>query len=137
MRPFAAGILLILFAWPCRGSSVVGWRTDTTGRYPDADPPVKWSAGENVAWKTKLPGKSPSTPIIVGDRIFTTAHPCVLVCLDKQSGKILWQKDNRNDTPSRKKPWKYMGEACCTPVSNGTLVFAFYNNGVGAAYDLD
>ena len=32
--------------------------------------PVKWSATENVVWKSPLPGRGHSTPTIVGNRIF-------------------------------------------------------------------
>ena len=74
---------------------VVGWRGDGTGRYPDATPPTEWylkESGEskNILWKTKLPCYSWSTPIIVGDRIFTRSEPYDLICLDKNTGKLLW-----------------------------------------------
>ncbi len=35
--------------------------------------PMKWSATENIAWKTPLPSWSAATPIIWGDRIFITS----------------------------------------------------------------
>ena len=38
--------------------------------------PVRWSTTENVKWKTPIPGKGHSTPIIWEDRIYlTTAVP--------------------------------------------------------------
>ncbi|HUU42845.1 MAG TPA: PQQ-binding-like beta-propeller repeat protein, partial [Planctomycetota bacterium] len=49
---------------------------------------------KNIAWMTKLPERTNGAPIIVGDRIFTTADPDVLVCLDKKTGKILWKRFN-------------------------------------------
>ncbi len=36
--------------------------------------PLKWSAGENVVWKTALPGPGASGPIVVGDSIFVTCY---------------------------------------------------------------
>lgn len=45
---------------------------------------------QNILWKTRLPGRSTSTPIIVEDRLFVMAEPDELLCLDKQTGKILW-----------------------------------------------
>src|SRR6185295_4166565 len=51
---------------------------------------------ENIAWMTELPGRSTSTPVIVGDRIFLMAEPDELVCLDKVSGKILWSAANNH-----------------------------------------
>ena len=76
-------------------SKVVGWRGDGTGRYPDANPPTEWFLKENgesknILWKTKLPCYSWSTPIIVGDKIFTRSEPYDLICLNKDTGKILW-----------------------------------------------
>jgi len=35
--------------------------------------PLSWSAAENVAWKTGLPGKGLSSPVIFGKRVFLTA----------------------------------------------------------------
>ena len=59
--------------------TAVGWRGDGTGVYPDARPPVKWSATENVLWKTPMPGKSNASPILVGDRIFVCSEPSTLL----------------------------------------------------------
>ena len=47
-----------------------------TGVAPNGNPPVEWGEGRNVRWKTELPGRGHSTPIIWEDRIFlTTAVP--------------------------------------------------------------
>ena len=70
----------------------VGWRTDGTGRYPDATPPVEWSAEKNVLWKTKMPGRSFGSPIVIGQRIFVVSDPAELLCVDAKDGKILWQR---------------------------------------------
>src|SRR6266702_3830145 len=57
-------------AWP-------QWRGPLgTGVAPDAQPPIEWSETKHIRWKTALPGKGHSTPIVWGDRIFlTTAIP--------------------------------------------------------------
>jgi hypothetical protein len=37
----------------------------------DATPPTKWSAdSENLKWKTAIPGKASSSPIVWGDKVF-------------------------------------------------------------------
>lgn len=42
------GILLNLLAGSAAlGQTAVGWRTDGPGRYPDAAPPLEWSANNN------------------------------------------------------------------------------------------
>jgi outer membrane protein assembly factor BamB len=58
------------------------------------DPPDVPYDTQNIAWMTELPGRSTSTPILVGDRIFLMAEPDELVCLDKASGRILWTAAN-------------------------------------------
>lgn len=49
---------------------------------------------KNIVWMTPLPDQSTATPIIVGDRIFVMAEPDELICIDKNSGKILWNATN-------------------------------------------
>ncbi len=73
---------------------VVGWRTDGTGMYEQAEPALSWSTRDNVAWATDVSGWSNSTPVVVGDRIFVCSEPSMLVCLDRESGRVLWQQSN-------------------------------------------
>ena len=68
----------------------IGFRGDGTGNFPDAQPPVKWSASENVVWKTPMPGRCNGSPIVVGDRVFTCSEPSTLLCVSAADGKILW-----------------------------------------------
>jgi outer membrane protein assembly factor BamB len=52
--------------WPqFRGPNAAG--VSVNPRLPDT-----WSATENVAWKTDLPGRSWSSPIVWGERVFLT-----------------------------------------------------------------
>jgi PQQ-like domain len=47
-----------------------------TGVAPGGRPPITWSETKHICWKTALPGKGHSTPIVWGERIFlTTAIP--------------------------------------------------------------
>lgn len=71
----------------------IGFRTDGTDRYPDANPPLHWGPDKNVAWKLDLP-QSNAIPVILGQRLFTCAEPCKLFCVDKSDGRILWQKES-------------------------------------------
>src|SRR5262249_31076957 len=43
------------------------------GVVEDPQLPDKWSATENVAWKTDIPGLGWSSPIVWGDKIFVTS----------------------------------------------------------------
>ena len=70
------------------------------GHCDAADLPVRWSEGENVVWKTPIPGKAWSSPVIWGDRIWLTnatedGTQLSVVCVSKQSGKILRKKQLR------------------------------------------
>lgn len=49
------------------------WRGDGTGLSADAVPPVHWDAETNVLWKTEIPGKGMSSPVVYGDRVYLTS----------------------------------------------------------------
>ena len=85
-------VVALAAAAPGAAGGVVGWRTDGTGRYPDATPPIKWSPTSNVVWRTPMPDWSNATPVIVGDRLFVCSEPATLVCVSLTDGKILWQR---------------------------------------------
>ena len=93
----------------------IGYRGDGTGVFPGATPvtefwegtptPVKnkdgnierWAASEdgkskNIIWMSEMPSWSKSGVIVVGKKLFTKAEPNLLVCVDADSGKILWSK---------------------------------------------
>jgi len=53
------------------------WRgPQANGVSPSATPPTEWSETRNVRWKTQIPGRGTSTPIIWDDQVFIlTAIP--------------------------------------------------------------
>lgn len=85
-------LIAMLFVSPSFAADVVGWRTDGSGRYPEADPPVEFSAEDGVVWRTRLPGKSHSAPVLVGDRLFVTADPAHLLAVSAKDGSIVWSR---------------------------------------------
>src|SRR6516162_1155331 len=100
MRNFVptAGLLMVaIFLFlptlsaPAEG---IGWRTDGSGSYPKAQPPLEWSTAKNVVWKTPMPGYGVSHPVLLGQRVFTCSEPATLLCLNRGDGKILWQKSS-------------------------------------------
>jgi len=120
----------------------VGWRADGTGRYPSAAPVTRWSATENVLWKTEV-GTGHSSPIVVGSRVLITAEPDLLICLNAATGKQLWRRTHKlADLPAElgaKAPRQreHFGDATPTPVSDGKWVWVFLNTGIVACYDLE
>jgi hypothetical protein len=67
------------------------------GTSDESNLPLHWSATENVHWKTPLPGKGHSSPIVSGDRVFVTTclenqQKRLLLCLDRRDGRVLWER---------------------------------------------
>jgi outer membrane protein assembly factor BamB len=56
-------------------------------------PPVEYER-KNILWETPLPDHSHGAPIVVGERVFVTSEPDELICIDKNTGKLLWAVTN-------------------------------------------
>ncbi len=49
------------------------WRGPlANGIAPKSNPPVSWSEGKNIKWRTAIPGKGFSTPIVWDKYVFVT-----------------------------------------------------------------
>ncbi|HEX3870435.1 MAG TPA: PQQ-binding-like beta-propeller repeat protein, partial [Pirellulales bacterium] len=64
------------------------------GRSSATGLPLEWSETQNVRWKTAIPGKAWSSPVVWGDQIWVTnadpeGHKRSAVCVDLESGKML------------------------------------------------
>ena len=60
------------------------WRGPmANGEAVNCDPPTQWSETQHIKWKTPIPGKGQSSPIIWGDQIFITTA----IELDKEASK--------------------------------------------------
>ncbi len=103
--------------------------------------PTHWSPDENIAWKTAIPGTGHASPIIWQDRIFLAscleeAKQRILLCLDRRTGKILWQQVVL-ESPLEDKH-QLNSFASSTPASDGKLVYVTFldrSEMVVAAYD--
>lgn len=74
--------------------------------------PLRWSAAENVAWKTEVPGSGNSSPVIWGERIFlTTAHDSgkrrAILAFDRADGRLRPSGDARGGSSADEshRPW--------------------------------
>ncbi len=99
--------------------------------------PSSWSKTENVVWAADLPGPSAATPVIWGDRVFVSttdkeAKTLHALCLDRQSGKVLWQ-EKVADTFGRDHLSNF---ASPSPATDGKRVVFFYGNGELVTFDL-
>lgn len=110
--------------WPrWRGPSAQGL-VEGKG-YPDA-----WSPVENVLWKSAVPGRGHSSPIVWKDRIFlTTAHDdgrVAVLSYRRSDGRLLWQAPVPDTTPEHTHEKNSLASA--TPTTDGTLVYASFGN---------
>jgi outer membrane protein assembly factor BamB len=103
-----------------------------------------WSETENVVWKTPVPGRGASSPILAGNRVYLTtaddqAGQQFVLCYDRATGKELWRQlafEGEFLYPTHRQNT----EATPTPVTDGEIVVAMFGINQGkflVAYDLD
>lgn len=130
----------------------------------DGEPPTSWNlkAGSNVTWAATIEGLANSSPIIWEDRVFLTtavsesANPKFetdptwgygivdgdepwtwkVICLEKQSGKRLWDKTAHRGVPKQKRHTEAT-QANCTPVTDGHHVVAMFGSEGMFCYTLE
>lgn len=76
------------------GQGLVGWRQDGSGVVPDARPPLAWDLrnGINQIWRKPL-SFGFSTPLVVGDAVFTLEEPHTLICFAAADGAERWRRE--------------------------------------------
>jgi outer membrane protein assembly factor BamB len=122
-----------------------------TGIADGQEPPTNWDVekGINVRWKTPLPGLAHACPVVWDDRVYVTTavradgkselkvglygdvdsadelteHSWRIGCLDKYSGKIVWERIAHEGVPRTKRHTKG-SHANCTPATDGVHVVA-------------
>jgi outer membrane protein assembly factor BamB len=163
MKRFAAAVLIIAsfslaYAenWPSwRGPGALAISSETSI-------PAKWDLSKNIKWKVEVPGLGHSSPIVWGGKIFLTTavssdpaqdnfqkgFPMVnrnpdtadiswkVLCYDKNSGKLLWEKTAITRKPVNGRHIKN-SYASQSPVTDGTYVFAFFGDQGLYCYDLN
>ncbi len=103
--------------------------------------PVEFDDQKNIAWKTDLPAKGASSPIVVGDRVFVTCSGGVnqeqlyTVCLNAVTGEILWTQ--KYWATGRTLCHPLSANAAPTPASDGRYVFSFFSSNDLACTDMD
>jgi outer membrane protein assembly factor BamB len=106
--------------------------------------PTTWSDSENLAWRTALPGKGSSSPVIHGDRVFLTAYSGYgqsvespgernqltlhVLCLAIADGRILWDHEltAAEEEQTVSKRIADHGYASPTPCVDKQYVFAYF-----------
>ena len=79
--------------WPdFRGRWGNGWATVPGDREP-VGLPLHWSEKQNVKWKTAIPHRGWSTPVVADGQVWLTTatvdgHDFFVICVDAKSGAI-------------------------------------------------
>lgn len=145
------------------------WRGPAVDGMAVGDAPLHWSDTQNIRWKTEIPGRGSSSPVIWGDRIFVTTairigeppapaeqpaqkpapkfqfakpgpqgeHKFDVLCLDRKTGKILWEKTAIIANPHEGFHPTYGSFASNSPVTDGKHVYAFFGSRGMYCYTLD
>lgn len=141
MRTALALLLTMTLASAARAENWPGFRGPTgQGVSAETGIPTTFSATENVAWKTPIPGQGWSSPIVWGDRVFVTTATdsgtaLRLVALDRKAGKVLWDNEVVRQQPDRK--CSQNSFATPTPVTDGERIYVLAFDGSFAAVTMD
>ncbi|HTI49678.1 MAG TPA: PQQ-binding-like beta-propeller repeat protein [Planctomycetaceae bacterium] len=135
---------------------------DGTGVAENPRLPDRWSATENIAWKTDIPGRGWSCPVVWGDRVFLTTavntgatpdakkglyfggeqskppeteHHWKVYCLNLKTGSVEWEQTAHKGVPATTLHIKntYATE---TPVTDGERIYFLFGNVGVFCYDL-
>jgi outer membrane protein assembly factor BamB len=126
--------------------------------------PDRWDGktGENILWRTPIPGLAHSSPIVWGDRVFVTTaissrpnatfkpglygdgdasddrsrHKWMLYAIDKHTGKIVWERIAFEGEPRNKRHIKST-YASASPATDGRIVVAWFGSQGVHAYDVN
>jgi outer membrane protein assembly factor BamB len=126
--------------------------------------PDQWNVktGENILWRTPIPGLAHSSPVVWGDRIFVTTaistdpkatfrpglygdgdasqdrsvHRWMIYSIDKHTGKIVWERVAHQGAPIEKRHIKST-YANSTPATDGRIVVAWFGSQGVFAYDIN
>ena len=124
--------------------------------------PVAWNIEnkKGFKWKTAIPGLAHSSPVIWNDYLFVTTaatnandeslkiglygdideaddkkvHEFKVYCLDKNTGKIIWERVAHKGVPKSKRHTKST-QANCTPATDGRYLVAHFGSEGIYCYD--
>ena len=132
----AASLVLAsnLFAdnWPM-------WRGPLgTGVAKEKQLPTRWDSQTNVKWKTPLPERGNSTPVIWEKRVFLTQAreaQRLVVCLNRADGTVLWEKGTDYAGPEKFHPTNT--PCAASPATDGEIVVANFGSAGIFAFDFE
>ena len=125
-------LTLLLSTRPLRGENWPGWRGPRgDGSSQETNTPYTWDGetGQNILWKVRVPGEGHGSPTVWGNRLFLVtclpqSEERVLLCLDRQNGKTLWQRTVLHSKLETKHSLN--SYASSTPATDGKFVYATF-----------
>ncbi len=118
--------------------------------------PLEWNATKNIIWKSELPGRGASSPIVWQDHVYVTAYSGYgltkddpwnnrdklrrhLFCFNRRDGTLMWKADYAG-VMKEHGIGGYLdlhGYASSTPVADASGVYVYYGGGGVFAYNHD
>jgi outer membrane protein assembly factor BamB len=142
-------------AWP-------QWRGPFNTGMAVGSAPLSWSDESNVRWTMAIPGRGHSTPVIAGRRLFLTTavptgrrtapdapsragggadagleHRFEVMAIDRDSGRVDWQRTAAVATPHEGYHRTYGSFASNSPATDGERVYAFFGSRGLFAYTVE
>ena len=136
----------------------------SSGVFDGADLPTSWDgeSGENILWKTPIPGIGLSSPVIWGNKLFITTavsqddkeglkpglygdiepvadesvHDWIVYCVDNESGEIIWEQVAHTGVPKQKRH-PMSSHANASMATNGEYAVAFFGSEGLYCYDME
>jgi outer membrane protein assembly factor BamB len=135
------------------------------GVAPHGDPLLNWSETTNIKWKVEIPGRGVATPIVWGEQVFVltaidsgrvvegaakpedqparpfgikfpnTLYKYVVLCLDRATGKTLWERTAIEDLPHE----GHHGDssfASASPTTDGRRLYVSFGSRGVFCFDL-
>jgi len=162
MKTLALCLLLCVTA---AANDWLTWRGPHGNGTAEGDPPVEFSREENLRWRTTIPGRGFSTPIVWNGRIFLTTavaleqehapppgtplgsrgsggaglarHVFVVMALDFKSGNEIWRRTVTTAEPHQGYHRTYGSHASNSPVTDGETLFVSFGSRGIYALDFD
>lgn len=142
-HPLAISVAFLVLTTTLHAENWPGFRGPTRqGVSSEKHLPLRWTASENIAWKAELSGEGWSSPIVWEDRVFLSGttdegRSCHIICFDRRDGKVLWDRQVFEQTPTRKEGKN--SYASPTPATDGERVYAAFSSGgiVAVSFDGD
>lgn len=103
--------------------------------------PTEWSKEKGIKWKSPLPSRGVSCPVVFGDRVYVTCSSgkrddrLHVLCFDANTGKQLWHRQLTATGQTACHPKTCM--AAPTPVADASGVYALFATADLAAFDAD